>query len=1721
MTTPLRQRIIVGLFFFGATLALSWSAQGQPVGAPSTTTAKSKDAKDKKDDRDWSESITLPVEREARNKIEAVQKYLTGKEPITAKLWDDIISVLQGMLADPTDKFVEVADGAGKPSKVSVKIEVNRIIGTFNEDGRQFYQRIVGPDAEDKLKRAVEEGDMGLMAEISQRFLHTKAGADATVRLGTWHLDRGRYQQAARTFKDLLTRNHKDELPAALLYKAALAYKRQGNDAEFKAAADKYWAMFEKVSDKGNVTFGAANNPMVIPFEKLKGEYDKVVAANRPMNSGEWILFRGNPANNGVGKGGTPFLEPRFTYSVINPVDDLNYETKKSGFEVIKDRMDKALKQMDAKGQAPIPGSFPLASAGKVVFRGYDGVYCLATKDDKTLDPPLKAGELLWKSETDMGLLQMVRDLGPRTMTDQFLNFYTNGGPHSVLFENSLLGTMSHDATNLYFIDDMAVPPHPQQFNQNFNFNGQAMTFGVFQDPVHFSKLKAVNLETGKLVWKIGERTPNAGATPAPGAAPIKETTETLLADCLFLGPPLPLGGKLYAVIEKDGDLRLVCLDPAKLEPSSRQPMPLPSLVWSQALGQPNGRLPNDSLRRFQAVHLAYADGMLVVPTNAGAVLGVDLFSHSLVWAANYKSNKTLQQQPQEFEGKGFRRGGINPGMNGANSFDTGRERWHASAPIIAGGKVVFTAFDSDTVECVDLQDGRTVWRSPISRMDTDMYVAGVFDDKVMIAGKGYVRFHSLATGAQLKEPLITGIPTGVGVATKDLYYIPVKASKDKSTEPGIVAIDTKNMAVKGTTRSRKRETAGNLLFYDGDVYSLNANNLASFPQLDAKIKETQDLLAKDKADPVGLLSLAMLEHDDGRLSSAIENYRKALANKPPEDTRAKAREKLFEAITELLQSDFTAGEGMLAEYKKLCEVEIPEAATEAQRKLLAEEELRRKSNFFCLVAKGKETQGKLLDAFENYMAFGTLVGNRDMVTVIDEPNTNARPDVWARGRIQNMIKKATPEQRKPLEDKVVEEWGKVKNANDVEKLRGFVKVFGGMFEAGTEARITLADKLSATGNEDDAREAEYMLLGLRGGDDDASAARAIEALARLFIRKGLLDDAVGMYADLGRRFPKTVVKDGKTGAEFLTDLQTDKRFLPYLEPPAVAWSHTRLKGTEIANTGVYDPRANTIGVDLPADALPFFQRNRLAIDMNNRSGQGWGLKLTDRVTGTEGYTTPGVGYPQWQYMFQQANIPYKPVQVKGHIAVITIHGTHPQTGQQLAKAHAFDMADKKKLWEVDLFGTNVNPLTLQQGAVQQAMEADGLRITYQDGWSMKVGQQWVVEAAYSVVLTRDGLVAKDNARGTVLWTKSGVSNRTHLAGDGDHVFTYEASPDGNVSMVRCYRSADGVEVPIPDSSAAFTNIKRAKFTGRRVLTGDDAPGKKSVRLYDLLTGKDVWKRDIPGDGWMLNSQVEGVTGYATAAGDVVVMSAADGKDVFKAKIDGPRKTEHLDKVNDVMLFGDADRYFVMLNKPSEKGQSFNPVFTQAITSLKVNGAMYAFGKATGKRLWHTDEQLQDQSISVEQFAELPIIMAANQFQKVNANGNFEGQFMKFVALDKETGKLRYGKAGLAQGQFYAILTDAKTGVIDVLNHNNQRIRFTPDDGKTVSSAGPTGAVPTTAAVPFPPVPGNINVRVIAAPAIAVPAVAAPVVDAPVPAPKIDAPKIDAPKIDPPKPEKK
>src|SRR5262249_488792 len=142
----------------------------------------------------------------------------------------------------------------------------------------------------------------------------------------------------------------------------------------------------------------------------------------------------------------------------------------------------------------------------------------------------------------------------------------------------------------------------------------------------------------GALKWQLGD--------------PIKKDPNDPFADSHFLGVPISVGGKLYALNEKnnsqpqgDSELRLVCIGPS----SGKLIGPIQSIgsVVQQH------RITHDVSRRMNAVHLAYGEGILVCPTNAGEVLGVDLLSRTLAWAYPYRermpNTRPIQPGPPPF----------------------------------------------------------------------------------------------------------------------------------------------------------------------------------------------------------------------------------------------------------------------------------------------------------------------------------------------------------------------------------------------------------------------------------------------------------------------------------------------------------------------------------------------------------------------------------------------------------------------------------------------------------------------------------------------------------------------------------------------------------------------------------------------------------------------------------------------------------------------------------------------------------------------------------------------------------------------------------------------------------------------------------------------------------------------------------------------------------------
>jgi outer membrane protein assembly factor BamB/tetratricopeptide (TPR) repeat protein len=1101
------------------------------------------------------------------------------------------------------------------------------------------------------------------------------------------------------------------------------------------------------------------------------------------------------------------------------------------------------------------------------------------------------------------------------------------------------------------------------------------------------------------------------------------------LDDAFFLGAPLPLGDLLYVLVEKNQELKLVTLKAATGE-----------LVAQQKLANNKDlALHQDSFRRTQAALPAYGEGLLVVPTNAGAVFGIDLVSNSLAWAYPYRQKEDAPVGVAMGPGgpwgpvpAGWRR---LPDGRLVRMVSSGIEtHWKFSAPIIADGKVIFTAPDSKHVHCVNLRDGTRVWAEP--RSESDQYLGGVYNGKVLIVGKGSCRAISLARGDTLWK-LDTGVPSGYGVAAplkggapgRLLYYLPLKSAVRQRGEPAIAAIDIER-GLAHYVRSRKKDVPGNLLFFAGNLLSQTTTELRAYPQLELFLARLDTQVADKPNDPEVLTQRGDYRLDKGDLGGAIADFRKALANKPDDDTRHKARANLYDALTEYFQRDFDKAERYIEEYEELCKVDLA-GAVGAERAARIAEERRRRADFLCLVGKGREAQNRLVDAFEKYLELGQTARRDELIQVVDEPSVKAAPDVWSQGRIAAMVANAKDdEQRKALEERIIARWKKLQGSKTpaLDDLRKFVKMFGSLFDVGKQARLALAERLMEDTDLNSLLEAEQQLSLLRNpGEKEEITARAIEALARLNERKGHLEDAAYYYRILGHKYGKMTVSDGRTGAAVLEDLDSDKRFLPYLDQPGrrVLKGKTKVEARE--EKGSFPERDGTIyHFGHVGEAIPFFQRNWLGLRFNDQH-----LRLADTGTNEERWTlklTP----TQFQQIATANNQPHLVkfnYQTVGHLVVL-------QLGHMV---FGIDPLNKGRvLWE-----KNLAPLPMATtGPSLTSATVDPrdhtVQVLYNDGWMQRLGQAGPLQGSVICLLTKDALTAVDPVTGRVLWTRSDVTSSADVFGDENNIYVVDVDPRGNATASRAFRAYDGVSVRVRNFADEYQN--RLRLLGRNILVSDtDAKNVLTLRIYDVLAGKDLWSQKFAAGATVLRSEAPRLAGAVEANGTVRVVDLGTGKVVLNTKLRDP---SHLAKAKGVYLVADPDFIFLAIDGPTspdvQGAVMSNLTPGSGLRSVPVSGHLYCFKRDTGAFKWYVP--VLNQMLVLAHFEESPVVLLTGRYNKRVAF-NFTTHAAA-AAFEKRTGKMKYLNESLPQFMyFHAVQLDPRTGKIELVG-SQEKVTF-------------------------------------------------------------------------------
>ena len=224
-----------------------------------------------------------------------------------------------------------------------------------------------------------------------------------------------------------------------------------------------------------------------------------------------------------------------------------------------------------------------------------------------------------------------------------------------------------------------------------------------------------------------------------------------------------------------------------------------------------------------------------------------------------------------------------------------------------------------------------------------------------------------------------------------------------------------------------------------------------------------------------------------------------------------------------------------------------PGAAPEKVKDCQAEQR-RRQMNLLAVTAHGRETQGRVDLALQDYKKIFAAAAPQERMSTADDPLAQGRPDLWVgrlaqtrpdlwvQGRIADLVSEATPQQQKVLKEQIDQDWQGARSADGEAGLTRFIALYGGV--AGPlgaharEARLLLAERWMDDHDRRHALDAELNLHLLRNqGDSPETAAAAQYAEARLLTRHGLLGDAVEAYRALARDFPAVHLPDGRTGA--------------------------------------------------------------------------------------------------------------------------------------------------------------------------------------------------------------------------------------------------------------------------------------------------------------------------------------------------------------------------------------------------------------------------------------------------------------------------------------------------------------------------------------------------------------------------------------------------------------
>jgi outer membrane protein assembly factor BamB len=1259
----------------------------------------------------------------------------------------------------------------------------------------------------------------------------------------------------------------------------------------------------------------------------------------------EWPMFFGTPRRTGVAAGGEPLLLPRWRVAMTDR-------------QPVQAQIEHLLDDLVDQGSHPLPLVFPTMIGGKVVIRTFHGVQVV---DAET-------GQPLWQTDELQPLEKLIAATGgqlesayggqgffPRPMM-RGVRLANGGMSHGglgenmplchLLFRNANFGLTSSDGHRLFVVDDPLFFTHRQP-GYPANWVDASGTVGNMA-----TRLSVYDLETGRPLWEVGG--------PSNG-----ESFDPPLAGYFFFGAPVADGDDLFVIGESTSgetnkQIRLICLDPET-----------GTVKWTQLVASADPDIEKDLCRRWWTAQVAVADGMVICPTTVGWTVAVDRLTHTLLWGR--RAAVAPRPNPNAFGGDG----------EIANLVPLWqlKDAWGPAPPVVHAGRVVFTSSEAQNFVCLDQATGKELWSKP---RGTALFFAGVHDKLAIVVGRDQVSAWQIETGAEAWPSVKIPAPSGRGVMVADQFYQPVAAG-----EIWMIRLQTGEVTGK-LVLPENASAAGNLAMYHGMLLSADALGLTAFEQREAVQNEIERRRLQDPRDPWALIREAQIKVLGHDLPAALAAVRQVPRERVPQELRETFRELLAGALAANIREDLSrpSADADLADLETV-------VATAVERQNLR----RLKADLFL-------ARGQFERAFEIYLS---IAGESSLLVARDDaPAVEVRSDLWAAGKIAEMLPRLSSADRSAIDLRVAALQAEAAGS-ETAQLR-FVTLFRDWPQA-AQVRRDLAEKYAGRG---ELVPAEHLLLQLANGGEPAVAAAAVERLARLMLEFKLPADAAAYYLDLERRFAEVPFDTQTTGANLVQALRDTGKF-PESPVDALDW-HADAIRVERHGVGGF---SNFVTQELttPGPAAPFFASHRLEVEPSSQ-----------RLDVIDGFNDE---------MYWSVPLRSRSGNPDGGIAVARA-ASHQLTVLHQGVLHGLSPVDRQVLWTKPIenrgpvpntFGRNLNILASLQTPANLAGRSAGLQSQAIYPAALCVANRQIVGT-----LGRRSLTVLDSLTGEVAWTQSGLRPGTIVLG-GEQV-VYIRPPDGKNALV--VRAIDGKRIETKSLSEPlnkFLHLVNDQF----VMSGL-AGGKVGLRLFDPVAGRDSWS--MP-----LHQQAK----ISILDGDRAALIEPDGKFGLIDLQTGQRKSlatipaEDWNPRTESFVVADHTNLFLLLNKDPPTSS-----FSDQVPFIRASGAILAFDLESGKQRWK--QVVQHQNLLLERLSASPFLLFSNREYKTK--GRLPMWSLHLEALDKLTGARLLDEKTISQPGFRSITVSAAERYVELRSYN-ERLRLYPADKP--ASAGQSG----------------------------------------------------------------